>query len=707
MKNRLILLLIWLTYGCQTQINTPMKTSEIYKYTNDLIHESSPYLLQHAHNPVQWHPWGKKALTKAQKENKLIIISIGYAACHWCHVMEHESFEDTLVAGLMNKNYISIKVDREEHPDVDKIYMSAVQQLTGRGGWPLNVVALPDGRPVWGGTYFPKEKWMSALQQIADLWQKNPKKLYQIAGQLEQGIKAGEIIHINQNKQSFSKETIRKALSFWKQYKDDQYGGFNRAPKFPMPAQYQFLLRAGYQLDDEEIQKFVKLTLNKMAQGGIYDHINGGFSRYSTDKRWHIPHFEKMLYDNAQLVSLYSNAYKLYKTETYKQLVFETLEFIHRELTDKTGAFYASLDADSNNMKGKLEEGAYYIFTKDELLKAIGSDFPLFKAYYNINSYGLWEDGKYHLIKKMTDSEFVQQYNIDKEDLLQKVADWKQKLFALRQHRSRPRLDDKTLTSWNALMLQAYVDAYKAFGEEKFLLKAIKNADFLLRQQQKSDGSLWHAYKNGKSNINGYLEDYAFLIKALINLYEATGTEKYLTHAQELTQYALKHFYEPQSGMFYFNDDTKNHLLTRPMETGDNVIPSSNAVMADNLFRLGHFFEKQDYIEKSKKMLHNILPQTDRYAPGYYEWLNDMLDHLGSFYELAIVGKNATEKASKISKNYLPNKILSFSNKPSSMPLLRDRYVKYKTYIYLCVDNACQLPQENVKEIVKIMNVKL
>ncbi len=707
MKKILFIILLLSAMACQTQKKETMSEKKTYKFTNDLIHESSPYLLQHAHNPVHWHPWGKQAIDEAKKSNKLMIISIGYAACHWCHVMEHESFEDTTVAKLMNTYYVPVKVDREEHPDVDKIYMSAVQQLTGRGGWPLNVVALPDGRPVWGGTYFPKRQWMQALQQIAEMWQNNPDKLYTVANQLERGIKAAEIIRLNNDQKPFTKETIRQALKFWKQYKDNKYGGFNRAPKFPMPSQYRFLLRAGYQLEDADILDFVKLTLDKMAQGGIYDHVNGGFARYSTDLKWHIPHFEKMLYDNAQLVSLYSDAYKIYKEPDYTDIVKQTLAFVEKELMDDTGAFYSSLDADSLNKEGDLEEGAYYVFTKEELEKTIGTDFPLFKEYFNINHYGLWEDGKYHLIKKMSDGEFVKQYNIDLSNLKQKVRQWRYKLQKLRSERPRPRLDDKTLTSWNALMLNAYVDAFKTFGTSHYLSIARQNADFLLAHQVKDDGGLYHSYKQGKSSIEAYLEDYAFLIKALINLYEATGESKYLLKANQFNDYILQNFYDKKSGLFYFTHHNKKDLLTRPMETDDNVIPSSNAVMAENLFILGHFFEKPDYIQKSRQMLHNILPKIKSYPAGYYYWHNDMLDHLGPFYEIAIVGDKAAEKASEFFHYYIPNKILAFSLSPSDLPLLKDRYVAGKTYIYLCVNNTCQLPETEVKEIIKKIKVKL
>ncbi len=695
---RLLLLFSFIT-SCKMPKKTTMK-QEKHHYTNQLIDQSSPYLLQHAHNPVNWHPWGKKAIDEAKQSNKLIIISIGYAACHWCHVMEHESFEDTITAQLMNKYYVPIKVDREEHPDVDKIYMSAVQQLTGRGGWPLNIVALPDGRPVWGGTYFKNNQWKTALDQIAEMWQKNPQKLYDIANQLEKGIKANELIAVNTNLQDFNKTDISNALLFWKKHKDSKYGGFQRAPKFPIPAQYRFLLRAGEQLNDIEIKEFVKLTLDKMAQGGIYDHINGGFARYATDVKWHIPHFEKMLYDNAQLVSLYSDAYLIYHDETYKQIIYETLQFVQNELTDETGAFYASLDADSLNKEGELEEGAYYVFTKKALKELLGNDFDLFTTYYNINSYGLWEEGKYHLIKNMTDDEFVKEHNINKKDLRSYVQKWRRILHNYRNGRPRPRLDDKTLTSWNALMLQGYIDAYKTFRNERFLKTALDNAQFLEKYQIKKDYSLWHAYKNGTNSIEGLLEDYAFLIQAYISLYEVTGDEKWLTIAEKLNQYTLKHFYNSNNGMFYFTHQNNKDLLTRPVETDDNVTPSSNAIMSENLFKLGHFLEKSDYIDISTKMIHNILPKTKQYAPSYYQWLHNELNLLSDFYEVAIVGKNAQLKAQQLFKFYLPNKIIAFSKTESTLPLLKNRYVANATYVYLCVDNTCQLPVEEISKII-------
>ncbi len=700
MKKYLYLFLILaIITNCKPQKKQLMKHHS--PYTNLLINESSPYLLQHAHNPVNWHPWGDKALQEAKKNNKLLIISIGYAACHWCHVMEHESFEDTSVAHVMNSFYVPVKVDREEHPDVDKIYMSAVQQLTGRGGWPLNVVALPDGRPVWGGTYFRKNQWLSALKQIAEMWKKEPEKLIEVANQLEEGIKAGEVVRNNDEPLNFSKSIVQKALNFWKNYQDKTFGGFRRAPKFPMPFQYKFLLRAGVQLKDKDILDYVKLSLNKMQEGGIYDHVNGGFARYSTDTKWHIPHFEKMLYDNGQLVSLYSDAYLVFKKDSYKTTVEETLEFIENELMDKTGAFYSSLDADSNNGAGELEEGAYYVFTKEELKNQIGEeDFPLFKKYYNINDYGLWEDGKYHLIKKGEDEDFARRNAISLNKLREKVEGWKNTLKKLRENRPRPRLDDKTLTSWNAIMLNGYIDAYKTFGNPHYLKIALKNASFLKQQQIKPDGSLWHVYKNGKSTIQGYLEDYAWLAKAYINLYEATGEEEWLETAKKIVEYTKTHFLDKNTGMFYFVNNSSKDLLARPMETSDNVIPSSNSIMAENLFKLGHFYEKSEDIYQSAKMIHNILPQVDKYPPGYYYWLNDMLNHLSHFYEIAVLGPKASQKVKKLFQYYIPNKIVAWSDDKSELPLLRDRFKEGETLLYLCVDNACKLPEKNIESII-------
>ena len=456
---------------------------ENHTYTNELIKETSPYLLQHAHNPVDWNAWNDTTLEKAKKENKLMIISIGYAACHWCHVMERESFEDSTVAAVMNKNFVSVKVDREERPDVDQIYINAVQLMTGSAGWPLNVITLPDGRPIWGGTYFTKVNWIDAISQMQNLYEKDPQKLIDFATRLEEGIKGMDLVALNTEDIDFANYPTASLISNWSKNFDKSYGGYDRAPKFMMPNANQFLLRYAVQNNNTELLNQLILTLDKMAYGGVYDNIGGGFSRYSTDVKWHVPHFEKMLYDNAQLVSLYSNAFMVTKNPHYQEVVEESLEFIAREMTNEEGAFYSSLDADSDNEHGELEEGAYYVFTKVELEELLANDFELFKEYYNINSFGKWEKDKYVLIRDKSDTEISEKFSITTEALQKKKKAWKAQLLAYRNERAKPRLDDKTLTSWNGLMLKAYVDAYKAFQKNEYLEAALKSAKFLDEKQ--------------------------------------------------------------------------------------------------------------------------------------------------------------------------------------------------------------------------------
>jgi uncharacterized protein YyaL (SSP411 family) len=463
-------------YSCNSSKKNNL---ENHKYTNELVNETSPYLLQHAHNPVDWKGWNDATLQKAKDEKKLIIISIGYAACHWCHVMERESFEDSTVAAIMNRDYISIKVDREERPDVDQIYINAVQLMTGSAGWPLNVITLPDGRPVWGGTYFKKTDWMEALERMQEIYKSDPQKLIDYADKLEEGIKSMDLITINTEDVDFAKYPTKTLIDSWSKNFDKTFGGINRSPKFMMPNNYQYLLRNAFQNDNKELLDQVELTLDKIAYGGVYDQIGGGFSRYSVDEKWHIPHFEKMLYDNAQLVSLYSDAYLVTKKPLYKEVVFETLDYIAREMTTPEGAFYSSLDADSKSETGELEEGAYYIYTKEELQDILKADFDLFKEYYNINSFGKWEDNHYVLIRDKSDIEISEKNGITIEVLNEKKKKWKKTLLNYRNKRDKPRLDDKTLTSWNGLMLKGYVDAYKAFQQPKHLDAALKNANFI------------------------------------------------------------------------------------------------------------------------------------------------------------------------------------------------------------------------------------
>ena len=678
-----------------------------HKYTNSLINETSPYLLQHAHNPVDWHAWNDETLELAKKENKLILISIGYAACHWCHVMEHESFEDSTVAKLMNQNFINVKVDREERPDVDQVYMNAVQLMTGSGGWPLNCIALPDGRPVWGGTYFPKENWISALEQITKLYKENPEKMEEYATQLTTGVQQSDLVTINTSEKEYSTIELDTIVDNWKKYMDTDLGGNAGAPKFPMPNNYQFLLRYAVQNADDEIMDYVNTSLTNMAYGGLYDQVGGGFARYSVDAKWHIPHFEKMLYDNGQLVSLYSNAYLVTKNPLYKEIVYETTAFIERELMDKSGAFYSSLDADSKNEKGELEEGAFYVWKNEELKNILNSegsgDFDLFAAYYNIKDAFKWENETYHLNRIETNDDILENFQISKEDLSKKVTTWKETLLKARSKKDRPRLDDKILTEWNALMLKGYVDAYRVFDDKRFLERALKTANFIDKTQHKADGSLFRNYKNGKSSINAYLIDYATTIDAFINLYEVTLDDQWLNDAKKMTDYCYDHFYDDKSQLFFFTSDEDKQLITRKIETDDNVIPSSNSIMANNLFKLGHYFANPTYAKNANQMLHNVKEKASKYAGGASNWLLLYSNFIGDFYEVAIVGEDALEKLKEFNKKYIPNKLIVGSTTDSNMPLLEYKYSKNETTFYVCIDGTCQLPvNETAKALQQI-----
>ncbi len=699
MKNIILSLFVITLISCKGQNSETMK----HQYTNDLINETSPYLLQHAHNPVNWHAWNEKTLAKAKSENKLMLISVGYSACHWCHVMEHESFEDTLVAQIMNDNFINIKIDREERPDVDQVYMNAVQLMTGSGGWPLNAIALPDGRPVWGGTYFKKEQWMDALKQISKLYIEKPDKLYEYADKLEEGIKAMDMVSLNTDEPIFEKNFIDEAVNNWSKQFDNSLGGMNRAPKFMMPNNYHFLLRYAHQNNDEKLMNFVNLTLTKMAYGGIFDQLGGGFSRYSVDSKWHVPHFEKMLYDNGQLVSLYADAYLITKNELYKDIVTETLNYVKNEMTIGNGAFYSALDADSLTPEGELEEGAFYVWNKEELKTILKDDFELFSDYYNVNNYGFWEHGNYVLIRKDDDAKILERHSLTKLELKEKKSTWKSLLLKERNKRSKPRLDDKTLTSWNTLMLKGYIDAYRVFGNSEYLETAKKNANFIIDNQLKEDGGLYHNYKDGKSTNNGYLEDYSATIDAFLALYESTLDEKWLTTARDLANYCFDHFFDEQSKMFYFTSNEDKSLVSRSIEYRDNVIPASNSIMAKNLFKLSHYFDNEHFSKTAMSMLNNVKPEMKEYPSAYSNWFDLMLNYAQPFYEVAIVGTDAKQKITELNKTYLPNKLIAASTSENNMPLLENRFNPDNTFIYVCVNKACKLPVTEVNDAIKFI----
>lgn len=703
MKNTFILIfLIVLTSACSAtkdKSDNTKNTAQMqdkHPYTNQLISESSPYLLQHAHNPVDWMPWGEEAFEKAKAENKLVLVSVGYSACHWCHVMEHESFEDTAVARIMNENFICIKVDREERPDVDQVYMNAVQLMTQRGGWPLNCFTLPDGRPIYGGTYFPQDQWINVLNSLTHTYKTEPEKVEEYAANLTEGIKQSELIEEPQAIDEFSTEKLEELILRWSQNFDNRDGGPTKAPKFPIPNNYEFLLQYGTWSNNQRINNHSLLTLDKMAMGGIYDQVGGGFSRYSTDMLWKVPHFEKMLYDNGQLVSLYSHAYQATKKDLYKETVYQTIDWLAREMTTKEGAFYAALDADSEG-----EEGKFYIWNQDELKETLGDDFKWVKDYYSVNGNGFWEHNNYILLRMKTDSTFANKQEWTIEELRTKVDKVNKQLLDERSHRVRPGLDDKCLTAWNAMMLKGCVDAYLAFGEEEFLQIAVKNAKWLTKNQLKEDGSLWHTYKNGKSTIDGFLEDYAHTIDAFTTLYQATFDEEYLVIAKGLTEYAVEYFQDSNSKMFYFTN-SDSELIARKMEVNDNVIPASNSVMANNLWLMGTYFENETWIADSKQMLANVYEGMETYGSGYSNWANLLIRMQRPQYEIAITGKDWKAKRLEFGQKYLPNAIFMGGTK-GELALLEGKFSEGETRIFVCFNKSCQLPVSEVAKAITQM----
>jgi len=655
---------------------------------NSLINSTSPYLLQHAYNPVHWFPWGEEALGKAIAEDKMILVSIGYSACHWCHVMEHESFEDFEVAEIMNQFFVCIKVDREERPDIDQVYMAAVQLMTSRGGWPLNCFTLPDGRPVYGGTYFPKQQWKNILLNLADTYKKDRTRFEEYAEKLTDGIKKFENVIPEDLISNFEMEHIKSAVQNWSEFFDTVEGGPNRAPKFPLPNNYLFLLSYYFVSKDETLRSHILLTLKKMAYGGIYDQVGGGFARYSVDAVWKVPHFEKMLYDNAQLISLYSEAYKLFRDPLYKEVVYQTLDFIKRELTGSEGNFFSALDADSEGVEGK-----FYTWTREELVELSGSDQAVISDYFNVNERGYWEDGQYILLRNDDDYLIAGRHKISEDQLQSIITNFKNKLLDVRTTRVRPGLDDKTLTSWNALMICGYLDAFDAFKEESFYNAAITNAKFILSQMDNRDGGLNHNYKNGKSNINGYLEDYAFFIQALIRLYQCTFDVEWLDKAKELTEYAIKNFGDDATGLFYFTSVNDAPLIARKMELQDNVIPASNSQMAINLYKLGIYFEINEWQDRSRKMVSSMKKLSESYGSAYGNWLQLGLQLSLPSREVVICGENALPLRSHISDQYFfPGTLLAGCTQQENIPLTKSRLVKGKSLIYVCIDNTCQLP---------------
>lgn len=662
------------------------------KYTNELINSSSPYLLQHAHNPVNWVEWSEAAFEKAKKENKLVLISVGYSACHWCHVMERESFENEEVAELMNEHLICIKVDREERPDVDQIYMNAVQLMTQQGGWPLNCFALPDGRPFFGGTYFKKGQWMEIIEKLWNTYQKDKPRVLEYAEQLTEGVINSELIKAVDPILEFDPSVIKQMVQKWKQKFDFEEGGDNRSPKFPMPNNYEFLLRYGFQYEDQTVMKHTHTTLRKMALGGIYDQLGGGFSRYSVDDIWKVPHFEKMLYDNGQLLSVYAKGYQQSNDALYKDVIDQTINWLLREMRHPDNGFYSALDADSEGVEGK-----YYTWTKEELTYLCGEDYGWFAEFYNVNQKGYWEDGVYILLRSYTKKEWCELKNIELADFDKQLEKVHHTLNEVRNKRIRPGLDDKQLTAWNAMVVKGLADAGLALQNKTYIQESKKTATWILENQfNAKTGQLYRTRKDGISKIDAFLEDYANVIDAFIALYEATFESIWIEKAAQLADFTIQHFFDENSKMFFFTDRDTD-LLTRKMEVNDNVIPASNSIMARNLFSLSKFYHLPKYKEMSQQMLSNLYEQIPVYGSGYSNWGMLALSFSYSFYEIAITGEDATAMRFELGKSYIPNTLFA-GGKEATIPFLQDKSFTKESTFYVCENFSCQAPTQSLDE---------
>ena len=700
MKEIVLSILVCLTLlSCIQKPNSMKDNTTDHEFTNELINETSPYLLQHAHNPVNWNPWGEKALKKAEKEDKLLIVSVGYAACHWCHVMEHESFEDSTVAAIMNEHFVPIKVDREERPDVDDVYMTACELITGRGGWPLNAIALPDGRPIWAGTYFPKDQWMNVLNQFVKLKEEDYEKLVDSAEKLTKGVQSTDEIVKVAAEETFDESQLPIFNKNIFNVSDYQLGGRLGAPKFPMPSIYEYLLEQYRVSKDTELLRTTEVTLKAMANGGIYDQLGGGFARYSVDAEWLVPHFEKMLYDNGQLVSLYSRAYKETYDQQYKAVVEETLEYIAREMTDKSNGFYSALDADSEG-----EEGKFYVWTAEELKEILGDDYDVFASYYNVTEGGNFE-GHTILNRTLGTKQVAFKHEITTAEVDELIARSKIALLKVREKRVRPGLDDKIITSWNGLMISGYVEAYKAFKTPSYKESAVKAMDFILTKQKQEDGRLNRNYKEGKSTINGFLDDYALTILACVDVYEITFDKKYLYAADQLAQHVIEHFLNPETGMFFYTSDLDPPLVARKTELNDNVIPGSNSAIARALNELGILLYKAEYSAQSRQMLSNMkqtLATNDRtdFSCSWAMLYNEMVH---TPYEIAIVGPDAAKLRDEMQSRFLPDALYLGGEDEGDMKLLEGKLQEGETFIYVCQNRVCKFPVQDVESAVDLM----
>lgn len=679
-------------------------------FTNRLIHETSPYLLQHAHNPVDWFPWGEEALAKAREENKPILVSIGYAACHWCHVMERESFEDEATAGLMNTHFINIKIDREERPDLDHIYMDAVQAMTGSGGWPLNVFLTPDAKPFYGGTYFPpvqahnRPSWKDVMLGIAKAFRERRSEIDAQAENLTEHLlranafggetKAGE-------NNEFTASQLDTLFANIMKTADKEEGGFGRAPKFPQTFTIQNLLRYHHYTGNVHALNQACLSLDKMICGGIYDHLGGGFSRYSTDNEWLAPHFEKMLYDNALLVTVLSEAWQITANPLYARTIRETLAFVAREMRSPEGGFYAALDADSEG-----EEGRFYVWDKDELDELLGPQSAIFCRYYNVSAMGNWESRNILHLKQQAGA-FAKKEGMLEAEWLEKLEVMKLRVLERRSERVRPQLDDKVLLGWNAMMCSACCRAYAALGDEAFLEMALSNMQFLQKAFFQPDGSCRHTWKAGESRFPAFLDDYASTIEALILLQEITGETNWLLQAEQLTNYVTEHFSEAETGFFYFTHKDQKDVIIRKKEVYDGATPSGNAAMAMQLYYLSLALDRPEWREWADKMMNSIAQGAIKHPTSFGVWATILQYRLFGIIEIVLTGEGCHESRKELLRYFIPSRVIMSASKPlEDFPLLRGKKAGNPNLIYLCKNYACLEPVETVAELLEKMREK-
>ena len=668
--------------------------------SNRLINETSPYLLQHAENPVDWYPWGEEALGRARADDRPILLSIGYSACHWCHVMERESFENEDIAVLMNDNFVNIKVDREERPDLDAVYMEAVQMMTGSGGWPMTVFLTPEGRPYYGGTYFPPEDrggmpgFPRLLAAASQAYHTNKGEIERVTRQLAEQM--GRTGQMPRGFTPLTTEVMHNAYSQLATQFDHLNGGFGSAPKFPQPMTPEFLLRYHRHGFNARALEMVELTLQKMAYGGMYDQVGGGFHRYSTDAYWLVPHFEKMLYDNALLARLYLHAWQVTGNPLYRRITEETLDYVLREMTDPAGGFYSAQDADSEGVEGK-----FFVWTPDELRSLLGEDADLVMGYYGVTERGNFEGANILNVPRPPE-EYASQRGVSEDDLSAAVQRARAVLLDVREQRIHPLLDDKVLTSWNGLMLRSFAESGAALGRPDYLDAASRNADFLLATMRGPDGRLLRTWRNGEAKLNGYLEDYACLADGLLSLHEATLEPRWLQEAVSLADEMNALFWDDPVGGFYDTGSDHETLVIRPRDVFDNAQPCGGSVAADVLLRLGVITGNDDYSSKGATPLRAMQQLLGRAPAATGHWLGALDFYVSLPREIVIVGPASdpatTSMLDEVSQRFMPNRVLVGVSDPANPPLQDSPLLEQRVMqnglptAYVCENYACQLP---------------